>query len=240
MNRIRKLLEILADRNLSKALLHGAAAGVEHTRVLRPLRCCSVVDIGANRGQFALVARKCFPEAEIHSFEPLQEPAAVFEKVFCGDTRTHLYRCAVGPQEVRREMQVSRRDDSSSFLAISPLQVRHFPGTGMRTVREVCMKPLHRVLAEAHLQAPALLKLDVQGYELGALEGCAQLMASFALIYAECSFIELYAGQPLAHQVISYLSGHGFQLAGVYNLSYAGSGLAIQGDFLFARQVTRE
>ena len=53
-----------------KGLSRGVAAGIEHTAVLRNLTCETVVDVGANRGQFALAARHYFPNAEIFSFEP--------------------------------------------------------------------------------------------------------------------------------------------------------------------------
>jgi hypothetical protein len=73
----RKLAGILAVPAWRRALLrHRVAAGVEHAGVLRnlgPVR--TVVDIGANRGQFALAARQCFPAARIVSCEPL--PAAL-------------------------------------------------------------------------------------------------------------------------------------------------------------------
>jgi len=49
---------------------------------------------------------------------------------------------------------------------------------------------------------------------------------------------EKYEGQALAHEVIEYLSQHGFKLAGVYNMSYDKEGIAIQADFLFSKQVT--
>ena len=82
----------------------------------------TVVDVGANRGQFALVARRQFPKARIISFEPLVEPAAVFRRVFKSDPLTSLHQIAIGPEEKKLPMHVSRADDSSSLLSISDLQ----------------------------------------------------------------------------------------------------------------------
>ena len=48
--------------------------------------------------------------------------------------------------------------------------------------------------------------------------------------------MELYAGQSLAHEVISFLNEYGFILSGVYNLYYDKQGVAIQGDFLFIKR----
>ena len=49
----------------------------------------------------------------------------------------------------------------------------------------------------------------------------------------ECSFVELYAGQALAAEVIGHLSDHGFDLRGVYNVQYDPRGCALQADLLF-------
>ena len=78
------------------------------------------------------------------------------------------------------------------------------------------------------LRAPALLKFDVQGFELAALAGCAALLDRFAAVYVECSFLPLYAGQPLADEVLAHLRDQGFGLRGVFNLTHDRSGRAVQ------------
>jgi Methyltransferase FkbM domain len=67
-------------------------------------------------------------------------------------------------------------------------------------------KPLDAVLDRKDIEKPALLKLGVQGFERQALEGCRSLLSIFSYVYAECSFVELYAGQSLAHEVISIMA----------------------------------
>ena len=188
--------------------------------------------LARNRGQFALVARRCFPNAKIISFEPLKEPAAIFRNVFKSDPVVVLHELAIGPSYERMAIHVSRQYDSSSLLPITSLQSDLFPGTGEKEVRAIQVKPLDAVLDPKDIKRPALLKLDVQGFERKALDGCRSLLPVFSYVYVECSFVELYAGQSLAHEVISFLNGFGFVLAGVYNLSYDKQGIAIQGDFL--------
>ena len=97
------------------------------------------------------------------------------------------------------------------------------------------MEPLTEFLSTGEIEQPALLKLDVQGFELKALKGCEELLHCFYWIYAECSFAELYEGQALADEVIAWLRERRFYLTGVYNMVYDGAGLAIQADFLFQR-----
>jgi hypothetical protein len=130
-------------------------------------------------------------------------------------------------------IHVSCQDDSSSLLPITSLQNKLFPGTDEKEVRTIQVQPLDAVLDPIDFEKPALLKLDVQGFERQALEGCRSLLPMFSYVYVECSFVELYAGQSLAYEVISYLDDLGFVLSGVYNLSYDKNGGAIQGDFFF-------
>ena len=217
------------------ALRCGVAAGVEHKSVLAQLNCRTVVDIGANRGQFALAARFAFPAAPIMSFEPLPEPAAVFRRVFDGDRGTVLYEAAIGPRNEPGTMHLSAKDDSSSLLPISALQGEMFPGTEEVGTRVVRVAPLATFLKGDEVFEPALLKLDVQGYELDALIGCESLLGRFEWVYCECSFIELYSGQRLAGDVIGWLTHKGYAVSGVFNVAYDGTGRTVQADFLFER-----
>ena len=228
-----KFFNVLREPLLVQALLKGTVAGTEHRRLLQSLDCRHVVDIGANCGQFALIARKCFHDARIDSFEPLAEPADRYERVFAKDENVHLHRLAIGEKEGEARIHVSNRDDSSSLLPITGAQTRLFPGTGERETRTIRVAPLDSVLSESQINKPALLKLDVQGYEMQALQGCERLLHCFTYVYIECSFVELYTGQSLAHDVIDYLHQREFILKGIYNMFYDHQGYAVQGDFLF-------
>lgn len=216
-----------------RALRHGVAAGIEHLAVLRHIESSTVIDIGANRGQFALAAQRSFPEAHIFSFEPLLGPAVIFRKVFAGMPKLVLYQAAIGPESGEATIHLSRRDDSSSLLPITHLQDRLFPGTAEAGTAKIKVGPLASFVTASQIQPPALLKLDVQGFELQALEGCAELLDQFTYVYVECSFKELYAGQALADEVIAWLRQRNFRLSGIYNVHYDRAGQAIQSDFLF-------
>jgi hypothetical protein len=119
------------------------------------------------------------------------------------------------------------------LLPITQLQDEIYPGTAETGVEKVRVERLAGVLSAQEITAPALLKLDVQGYELQALRGCLDLLPSFTYVYVECSFVEFYRGQAFADQVIAFLRVQGFLLTGIYNVLNDKSGRAVQGDFLF-------
>jgi hypothetical protein len=132
-------------------------------------------------------------------------------------------------------MHVSAKDDSSSLLEITDKQVEVFPGTNEVGVETVDLARLGECVSVTQIESPALLKLDVQGYELSALQGCEDVLPRFDWVYVECSFVELYSGQAVADDVIVWLRQRGYGLAGVYNMAYDRGGAPIQADFMFER-----
>lgn len=237
--KIRKAARILANAGYRRALCRGAAAGIEHEAVLRALALDTIVDIGANRGQFALAVRRCTPRARIISFEPLDGPAATFRRVFAGDSQVVIHSIAIAPESGLKTMHVSGRDDSSSLLPITDLQNQLFRGTAEHNKCDVRTAPLDKYVEASDLRGTSLLKIDVQGYELPVLQGCESLLTLFSYIYAECSFVELYAGQAFAADIIAHLAARNFEFTGVYNVANDVNGIAVQADFLFTRTIGR-
>lgn len=235
MARLRKLAMIAGNRFLLGALIRcGVAASTEHISLLRRLEYSVVVDIGANRGQFALAALAACPSATIFSFEPLPKPAGIFDRLFAALENVSLIQAAITQGNVGEVlMHVSAADDSSSLLEISAIQTSLFPGTEEIGTLSVQAGPLSNYLSANDIGRRALLKIDVQGYEIGVIRGCADLAGCFTWLLVECSFVELYRGQSLASDVINELGQMGFVLIGVYNVAYDDAQLAIQGDFLF-------
>jgi FkbM family methyltransferase len=235
MHVLTKILRVLSIPQYRAAFLRTrVAASTEHDAVLGGLDVDTVVDIGANRGQFALCCRRLFPTAQIFSFEPLEAPASTYRRVFARDRRARLFQNAIGVTSGTAAMHVSRWDVSSSLLPIGQAQHDNFPLTEESRQETVTVSPLSACLEGSAIGPRALLKLDVQGFELTALQGCADLLDRFQFVYVEASFIELYVGQALASDVIAYLLEKQFKLLCVANLSHGKSSRPIQADFLFA------
>jgi FkbM family methyltransferase len=231
-----KLIAILRVAPYRAALLrHRVAATVEHGEALGELTLRTIVDVGANRGQFTLFALHTFPEAKIVSLEPLAAPAACFRRVFAKERRVALHHAALGPETGQSTMHVSRHDDSSSLLPITAKQRQLFRGTGEVRTETVRTGPLSEFLDGSSIEEPALLKVDVQGYELEALRACGDLLDKFAYVYAEASFIELYEGQVLADDLVAWLRERGYELVRSYGASSDQHGRKIQADMLFKR-----
>lgn len=230
-----KLLRLLPHPVYRRGLRFGVGAAIEHRGVISPMRLVTVVDVGANVGQFSLLVRALNRDARILAFEPLPDAAARYRRVFAGDAKVTLFQAAIAPETGRATMHVSASADSSSLLPISGRQAELFPGTEEVGVTDVDAGPLSQFIGREDLAAPALLKIDVQGFELEVLRGAGDLLGSFEHVYVEASFEALYEGQALAAEVIAHMTGAGYVEAGRYNLSTGPDGAPVQADFLFRR-----
>jgi FkbM family methyltransferase len=240
---VRKLMKgaaLLSDRRFRSGLLRGVPATIEHEPALKPYRFKTILDVGANRGQFTLLAAGLFPEGAIIAFEPLIGPYEKLIAVTASLPKVSAINAAIGASRASRSMNVSKRPDSSSLLPIGAEQERVFPSTGFHHHEDVQVAPLSDFVRPSDIERPSLLKIDVQGYELEVLKGALDCLEQIDVIYVEASFIELYAGQALASDIIDELSKHGFRLTSVNNLSVDAEGRAVQADFLFERRPSRE
>lgn len=227
-----KLAKIAITPPLWSAAARRTFAGVEHVEALRYMEVGTLLDVGANVGQFSVVVRQIYPNADIIAFEPQAEAAERFSRVVGGSVKLHC--CGVGAKREKLSFHVTERTDSSSLY--EPLDgPGHAYGIQESKTLTIDVLPMPDVVTLAECKGPIFMKVDVQGAELSVFEGCGNSLRMIDAIYVELSFVPLYKDQPLAGQVISYLNDKGFQLRGVFNQSkMKGSGL-VQADFLFTR-----
>jgi FkbM family methyltransferase len=233
LRRLRKLAAICRNPAYILALRHGTAAAVEHDAAPFRYAFRTIIDVGANRGQFALVAANRFPRAALYCFEPLPEPRRKLERALRGHAKLNVMQCALTAKSGCADFVVSKADDSSSLLEMTETQTRTFPGTGAAYRIRVRTETLDGVLASADLVRPLLLKVDVQGAELDVLRGATAVLQSADSVLVECSFAELYRGQPLAGEVVSFLDSHGFHLDAICTPLLDRNGQVLQADLLF-------
>ena len=232
--KVRKGLSLLRYPHLARVMFrHRVAATTENFDAIRICAANTLLDAGANKGQFSLAFRALRPGAQIIAYEPLPAAADLYEEVLPSDGRTRLQRVALSSSEGSAKFYVADRADSSSLLPPGIGQERAFGVRGATTI-EVPVSRLDACVDFAGLAHPILLKVDVQGGELELFKGCDTL-AEVDLIYVELSFAELYEGQPLFQEVTDYLQTRGFTIAGIFNQAITDEFGPTQFDALFKR-----
>lgn len=235
--KLAKAALLMRTPRFRRGLLAGVAAGIEHEDLLRGLgRVRTVVDVGANKGQFALLALELFPDATVHAFEPL---AAAFARLGTWSRSEHRltrHCLALAATAGTQAMHVSARMDSSSLHPITDRQTAQFPHTHEVGREWVRVARLDETLTPMDLPAPALLKIDVQGGELEVLRGAAGVLPCFDWVYVECSFVEFYQGQGLVADVAERLEAAGFQATVLWRPCRDADGRPVQADILFVQK----
>lgn len=234
MGKIRKLAYAVTHKDARRALLSARVVpSLELRALLAALRPHTVVDVGANAGQFTLLALLELRASHVIAFEPLPSAAHRFRLALRGNRRVTLHEFAIGANSCKADLHVSAKDDSSSMLPIGKGQIAAFPGTHQAATQRVRVAPLTEFVSAGGIPRLSLLKIDVQGYEIEALKGCESVLQRFGHVLIEASFDELYEGQPLARDVIAWMAARGFVLVRAMTSNARTTRVPVQGDFLF-------
>ena len=234
MRKLRKLVRVVRVPAYRRALLRGVGAAIEHDGGWLPSHVLTVIDVGANRGQFALVAVRRWPDARLICLEPLPDASRVLRRAL-GRRPVTVVDAAASDHTGVAGFHLSRARDSSSLREIGPAQTQLFSGTDEVGVVTVDTVRLDDIVDIPTGERPALLKIDVQGAEIEVLHGAERLLRVVDFVLVESSLRELYVGQDLAGAVIAFLSTRGFVLSAITSPTVDAEGALIQADFLFQR-----
>jgi FkbM family methyltransferase len=181
---------------------------------LRQVGIRTILDVGANRGQFAATIRTTLPDARIYAFEPLEDCFHELEKLTNRDRRLTPMNVALGDVNGRATFNRNLFTPSSSMLELEALHAVSFPFTSQVEQVQVDMRRLDDLAGELSLTPKILIKLDVQGYEDQVISGGQMVISQASVIIIEVSFRRLYAGQKLFDELHRQLTDLGFGLHG--------------------------
>lgn len=217
------------------------ARSVERWRFLASYPVKSILDVGANEGQFAALAREILPEVEIHSFEPLQEPLQRLHERSPALSPHRIFPFALGREASSQTMFRNESSPSSSFLEMQVLHREELPHTKGVEEERVVVRRLDDIVTEQELAGPFFLKIDVQGFELEVLLGGNDTLQNTLAIVLEVSVRDLYEGAPTFDELYRHLQSQGFVYRGnIDQWRSQDTGLVLQCDCLFERSIPAE
>jgi FkbM family methyltransferase len=175
-------------------------------------RVRTIIDIGANTGSYAEHLKTIFGAERVIAFEPQEKHAAKLRR-----RGFEVCSVALGDENGTAELNINTHDASSSLLPLGAPHLEEWPELAETGVKAPV--PLRRLddCVPQDLADDILIKIDVQGYEIPVLRGGAKTFGRARLVLIEMSFVPMYAGQPLFHDVHMQLTELGFRLAGLKN-----------------------
>lgn len=201
----------------------------------RPIR--TVIDVGANSGQFAKYISVFFPKAELYCFEPLPEPFEALQSwAKTQNGRVRPFNFAIGDVEGETGMFLHEKHNfSSSLLATTDVTEQYYPVT--KEQKRISIKQVRLDVAlydvNADLTSGILIKLDVQGYENRVIAGGGNVFAKAAACILEVNIDSLYKGQAEFFELLTMLDAIGYRYVGNLEQSYGEDGHCIFLDAVF-------
>ncbi|MGF1924716.1 MAG: FkbM family methyltransferase [Bacteroidia bacterium] len=171
-----------------------------------------IIDCGAHIGADSIELSKIFPNAQIHSFEPVP---GVFEQLSRGaSSYKNIFRhqLALSNENKKSKMFVSSMgSDGSSSLLPPKTHLEDHPNVLFEEVIEINAKTLDTWAKENNITHVDLLWLDMQGFEYQALEASPKILATVKVIHTEVSIKETYEGVLMYSSFKKWLQEQGFE-----------------------------
>ena len=178
----------------------------------------TILDVGANEGQFARLLSSYFPQAAVYCFEPVPEAFSALRSWATTQNRGIIpIECAIG--EVEGSLEMFKHDahtSSSSFLHTTATCERYYPQTKVQSGIRVKCHTLDSAVARfsISLKPSVLIKLDVQGYEDRVIQGGQQTFLQASAVILEVSLVPLYESQATFAGIVKRMDELGFDYAG--------------------------
>jgi FkbM family methyltransferase len=196
-----------------------------------------VVDVGANRGQFAVAMLELVPTSTVLSFEPLPTQAAQLAGLHrrYGE-RLEVRNIALGGTHGRQELHINSHHQSSSLRSLAPRHLNAFPDAHDVGTVLVDVDRLDSQLSPADIPDNSMLKIDAQGFERDVIDGAGDLLLRFDILLIEASFQPLYDGEWTFVEMVEQLDSRGFSFVRpVGFLKSPSTAEYLQVDALFTR-----
>lgn len=177
----------------------------------REARVKTLLDVGANFGQFAQEVRQAGYAGDILSFEPLSAAHGQLSRNAASDGKWHVApRMAIGDVPGKTEIHIAQGLASSSLLKVEERSTRADPISSQVTTEQVEIMRLDDAVGP-EVQGPYAIKLDTQGFELHVLRGGERILSQTRVIVSELSLSPLYENGAEFVAVYSYLEQRGFR-----------------------------
>jgi FkbM family methyltransferase len=174
-----------------------------------------VLDVGANKGQFALALRHAGYGQSIVSFEPLPDAHVLLSATAKTDPRwTIAPRGAVGASAGTAKINISKNSHSSSLLPVTETSTNAAPTSAFIGTVETPVITLDECKL-IDRSANVFIKIDTQGFEMEVLKGATQLLKTAKGVQLEMSFTPMYEGAPDFETLYKFMIDRGFELWGM-------------------------
>jgi len=160
----------------------------------------SILDVGANRGEWSRNAKSIFRRANFFLIEPQMEMKPFLDKFCASSPGSKWFQVGAGAEIGELVLTIWDGFAGSSFL---PEQSRELEKTLKQ--RKVPVITIDTLIQRNEIPIPDLVKIDVQGFELEVLKGGISCFTHTEVFILEVSLFRSLPKQPVFHEVINFM-----------------------------------
>jgi len=215
----------------------------QQTRAALLARClarpgATLIDVGANVGQFASSALAAAPHARILSIDPIPENVQECRRRFASVAGYQAFQAALGERSAESvTFNLHTYSQASSLLPLSETARDSFRSLGAPTRQiTVPMYSLDDLLDKVGgFERIDLLKIDVEGGEAQVLRGATRTLQRTRAVLVECQALRMNEGAELFGSVCHIVHSSGLTLTGLFDEIRNSLGDLLLMDLLFER-----
>lgn len=216
LGKLIKLLEVFNTRGALFALISWKVFSFASFKIVQRVKSLSinprtVIDVGANIGQFTIACKKLFENPKIYPIEPDPRVAQVLKKNIGAIASQNVIVSAVGDYVGIANFNLNRDSQVSSLLTLGQERLQSFPKSYVMDKIEVPITTLDELFSGRNFVRPIMLKIDVQGSEDRVIEGARKLLKSIDWVLIETSFGELYEGEKDFIDMVKMMENYNFR-----------------------------
>jgi len=195
----------------------------------------TILDVGANAGQYAMEMRRSGFMNNIISFEPIKKVYNVLLKNIGNDPLWSAENYALGNEDKSESINISGHSLSSSILGMMPKHIEFAPFSEYISKEIIEVKRLDTIFANLCKEGNnIMLKIDTQGYEKHVIGGAKNSLKYIKLLQLEMSIFQMYESEMLINEMMSFINDSGFRLISLENGIYdPNTGELLQADGIF-------
>jgi len=195
-------------------VIHRREPWMENYKWISDYKIGTIIDVGANIGQFINWSSATFNNPYIYAFEPIQSVFNQLKVKFGNKDNIELFNYAIGNVSGELNINVNENSPSSSILDLDTKHIENF-NFAVNTKKEVInVRTLDSFYETFNLKSNLLVKIDVQGFEHNVILGANEILSLAKVVIVELSFLSLYKNQLLFDDVAIMLRDLGFRYKG--------------------------
>lgn len=172
----------------------------------------TIVDVGAASGIVSEKFAQQFPQNQVMSFEPIADSYKALAAIAGKWANIKPFHVALGAEKKQITINISHRSTSSSMYEINEKISDTYFAENLKKEKSEHVEVFRLDdLIDAKTKI-ALIKMDVQGFELEVLKGARNVLDQTALVLTEVMNHDFYVGAPGYFDIDTYLRESGFAI----------------------------